>query len=149
MVRSGGEPEMIVGNHHRLRKSMNSYHAKIAGIWNHCRCQYYQHHACGLRRIQQSMRRLRPFAFSRLQSRFRWLYSIPPASSVRAVTFKYLQHSGLSTAAPPSDLGLDRKRTAQSTEAGVNGKHLRVCVVGSGPAGFYVTKYLLKVGTAV
>lgn len=25
------------------------------------------------------------------------------------------------------------------------GRRLRVCVVGSGPAGFYVTKYLLKV----
>ena len=92
----------------------------------------------------QGMRRLRPFAVSCLQSRVRCIHSLPSASPARAVTFKYLQHSGLSTAAPLSDLGLNSKRT-QSAETGAKGKHLRVCVVGSGPAGFYVTKYLLKV----
>lgn len=95
------------------------------------------------------MKRLRPISVSRLQSRFRCVNNNHPAPPARAVAFKYLQRSGLSTAAPPSDLGLDWKGAAQSAETGADGKHLRVCVVGSGPAGFYVTKYLLKVSLAV
>lgn len=50
--------------------------------------------------------------------------------------------SSLYTAGGTTRTALVRRK---ATAAAPAGRPLRVCVVGSGPAGFYVTKYLLKV----
>ncbi|CAM9795659.1 unnamed protein product [Scytosiphon promiscuus] len=69
----------------------------------------------------------------------RSLRFVSHASAARANTPALLGRSGLCTSSgsfsPPA--------TFQGKDA-PSGRPLRVCVVGSGPAGFYVTKYLLK-----
>lgn len=71
---------------------------------------------------------------------WRCLRSVSRASTTRANTQALLGRASLSPSSSHPTPSASRPTTAVAS-----GRPLRVCVVGSGPAGFYVTKYLLKV----
>lgn len=93
----------------------------------------------------QNMRWVRHFSTSHPSWLFIGLRASRPVSS-KVLAHSRVRRTSLRSFGSSNNHGSDSKTTATLHKDSTcsTGRPLRVCVVGSGPAGFYATKYLLK-----